>query len=379
MKNTILPLSLVLAFISILALACTVPAPQVIATQTPAPKKEISSPSWQSDWNTLVAEAQKEGKVSLYTSMGTGMRTLMGDILKKNYGLELDFVSGRTAEVLAKISAERRAGLYLADAYVGGNSSQLTLKDSGALRPILPLLLLPEVTDSKMWDGGQMTFLDGDKLILPFVSHVNLPFVINTDLVKTPPGFKDLLGPQWKGKILMHDPTQSGSGNQFITVVFEMHGESAVRQLAQQEPTLVRDYRTHMEWVARGKFPIGTGPSTENIAEFRRMGAPIATPVPADLSYLSTGVGMVSMLSNPAHPAAAKVFVNWLLSKEGQTAYAKGMGDQSRRLDVTTEYTMPDMVRQPGVSYFNVENEEIARKSINYMKLDQEIFGPFLK
>ncbi len=378
MKKVTIALSLVL--LSILAPACAAPEPQVAPTKAPAQKQEASTlPSWQTDWNTLVAEARKEGKVSLYTSMGTELRNQMGEVLKKNYGLELDFVSGRTAEVIAKMNAERRAGLYLADAYVGGSSSQLQLKEAKALRPIEPLLLLPEVTDGKVWDGGQIVFLDKDRTILPFVSHVNLPIVINTDLVKTPPTFKNLLEPQWKGKILMHDPTQSGSGNLFVTAVGELHGESFIRLLAKQEPTLVRDYRTHMEWVARGKFPVGTGPSTENIVEFRNMGAPIATPVPADLSFCSTGVGMISMPDNPAHPNAAKVFINWLLTKEGQTIYAKGMGDDSRRLDVTTEFTMPDMVRKPGVNYFNTETEELAYKRIYYQKLNQEIFAQFLK
>ncbi|MBI2935092.1 MAG: hypothetical protein HYY29_05940, partial [Chloroflexi bacterium] len=80
-----------------------------------------------------------------------------------------------------------------------------------------------------------------------------------------------------------------------------------------------------------------------------------------------------------AHPNAARVFVNWMLSKEGQTVFVKGVGTQSRRIDVTTEYTLPGRVAQPGVKYFATESEELAKKRFDYMTLGKEIFGRYLK
>jgi ABC-type Fe3+ transport system substrate-binding protein len=55
--------------------------------------------------------------------------------------------------------------------------------------------------------------------------------------------------------------------------------------------------------------------------------------------YAGTGSGNLAMLRNAPHPNAAKVFVNWLLSKEGQTAVTKALGQPTRRFDVDTTWT----------------------------------------
>lgn len=335
---------------------------------------------WETEWEKIVESGKKEGKVNLYTSLGTEMRTTLGNAFTKRYGIELNVTSGRTAEIHAKISAERRAGLYVADLYIAGASTQIRLKESGALQPIEPALLLPEVTDRNQWQDGEMAFLDKDRVILVFAAHVNTPIVINSDMVNPPiKSVFELLAPKWKGKILMSDPTIGGAGATFITALGELHGEDFIRKLAGQDPTIVRDYRTHVEWVARGKFPIGTGPNPENVREFVKAGAHVATPPLQDLAFTSSANAMVSFLNHPAHPNAAKVFINWFLTKEGQTAFVKGVGTQSRRSDVTTEYTAPDRIRQPGVKYFNASTEEAARKMIYYQKICKEIFKQFLK
>lgn len=59
------------------------------------------------------------------------------------------------------------------------------------------------------------------------------------------------------------------------------------------------------------------------------------------------------MLVNRApHPNAAMVFLNWLLTKEGQTAWSKGMGYVSRRLDVPTDHVESYWVPKAGVKYW---------------------------
>ncbi len=366
-----------------LLLACVPATPEPLGTKAPVEKSAgggPAKPAQQTEWDKTVAAAKQEGKVTLYTSLGVEMRTILGEALNKTYGLELEMVSGRTLEVIAKMTAERRAGLTLADVYVGGSSSQITLKAEDMLQPMEPFLALPEVLDKKAWLDGELLFLDKARLILIFGSHVNTPVVINRDMVAPPiKTFKEMLDPKWKGKILMQDPSQSGAGNLFAMMVGEIHGEDFLRQLPKQEPAIVQDYRTHVEWVARGKYLIGTGPNPENINEFVKAGAPIAMPTLTDLSYTSSANGLISLLARPGHPNAAKVFVNWLLSKEGQTAFMKGLGSQSRRLDVTTEYTPPERIRQPGVKYINTESEELAQKRIYYQNVNKEIFGQFLK
>ncbi len=363
-----------------LALSCASAGEAPPAAKSPAPKQESPEVSSQAEWNKTVAEAKQEGKVTLYTSMGMEMRTVLAPALKDSYGIELEMVSAPTGQIVAKIISEARAGLHLADVYMGGSSSQLQLKESASLQPVEPFLVLSEVLDKNAWLDGDLSFMDKARLILIFDSHANMPIVINKDMaIPAVKSAKELLDPKWKGKILMHDPSISGAGNVVIVAMGELHGEDFIRQLAAQEPTIVGDYRTLIEWVARGKYPIGIGTNPETVHEFVKAGAPIAMPALSDLAYTSSAQGIVSIPAQLAHPNVAKVFVNWLLSREGQTAYMRGVGTQVRRLDVTTEYLSPETIRQPGVRYLNTETEEIVAKKSYYQKISKEIFGKFLK
>ncbi len=378
-KKTFRFLGLLLGAMIVLG-ACA-PAPVAPEPAKPAPQQQAAPVKAQlGEWDQTVAAARKEGKVTLYTSLSLGMRAAMSEILEQKYGVQLEMVSGRTTEVIAKMTAEKRAGLHLADVFIAGASSQLTVKSNGLSQPMDPALMLPEVLDKKLWTDNDILFLDKDRVVVIFAQQVNAPLMINTDLVSPPvQTVRELLEPKWKGKIVMMDPTRSGAGNLFSLVAGELHGHDFLRALAKQEPAIATDYRSHVEWVARGKYPIGTGPNPENVQEFLNAKAPITVVVPTDLRFVSATNGLMSMIAQPAHPNAARVFVNWMLSKEGQTVFVKGVGTQSRRIDVTTEYTLPGRVAQPGVKYFATESEELAKKRFDYMTLGKEIFGRYLK
>ncbi len=90
------------------------------------------------------------------------------------------------------------------------------------------------------------------------------------------------------------------------------------------------------------------------------------------------GGGTVALVKNAPHPNAARVFINWLLTKEGQTLYSRGYGSASRRLDVPNEGD-PLKIPQPGMKYFNSEEEELILDRPEDMKTAMEIFGFLLK
>ena len=63
-----------------------------------------------------------------------------------------------------------------------------------------------------------------------------------------------------------------------------------------------------------------------------------ALAVPKEGTHTSNGSGTITIVKNPPHPNATKVFVNWLLSKEGQETFGKAIGQATRRLDVDTKW-----------------------------------------
>jgi ABC-type Fe3+ transport system substrate-binding protein len=80
-------------------------------------------------------------------------------------------------------------------------------------------------------------------------------------------------------------------------------------------------------------------------------------------------------INRAPHPNAAKVFLNWLLGKEGQTAFAKAMGYVSRRVDVTTDHVPPYWVPQEGVKYWAGYYEEVATMTPEQEKFLKQVFG----
>jgi ABC-type Fe3+ transport system substrate-binding protein len=129
------------------------------------------------------------------------------------------------------------------------------------------------------------------------------------------------------------------------------------------------------EWIAKGKYPILIGPREEAAVLFRRAGAPVGFVMPREGSYTTCGPGALSLVNRAPHPNAASLFVNCLLTKEGQTINSKAMGTQSARIDVPADFVDPDFVLEPGVRFFPTVSEEFARKKGKYQQLAKELFN----
>lgn len=347
-----------LLLVTLLATACG-------RAQAPPPAAGLKIPTvtapqiadWERKWESAVAEAKKEGKVIVYAGWIPEVRTALGAAFKNKYGIEVEFFPlGRGAELLAKVQAERRAGLVVADVLSSGATTIITgLKPGGLLGPFESTLLLPEIKNPQMWRGGQVPFVDKDHMGLNMVAALQRMVVRNTDVVKENEitTHKDLLKPQFKGKMTLNDPTVTGVGNSLFThFVVDLWGlEEAsefFRQLLKQEPVIVRDNRLHVESVARGKYAVGLGTLADMLANFLAVGAPIAPVITKEGTRVSSGTYSLSIPATSSHPQATIVFVNWLLSQEGQTVISKISHLPSMRVDVPTEGINPIYLPLPG-------------------------------
>jgi ABC-type Fe3+ transport system substrate-binding protein len=123
-----------------------------------------------------------------------------------------------------------------------------------------------------------------------------------------------------------------------------------------QEPGFTRDRRQVAEAVVRGRYPIVCGLALSDLREFQAEGLgknvkPLQLP---EAETIVSGGGLFYFNRAP-HPNAAKVFINWLLSKEGQTVWCQAQGWNSRRVDVPP--SEPDLAPTPGVKYLNPQHE----------------------
>ncbi len=349
---------------------------------SPVPTRATSTQSWEQDWERTVAAARTEGKLVAYNAGGGGIEATLSRGFKDKFGIDIEHVSGRGAELSSKIMLEKRAGLHLGDLYLGGATNPLMeWKPAGILAPIKPLLALPEVLDNSAYYDNEVPFLDKERMyVIPYVQSVGLTIFVNSDVVKTGEikSYAELLNPRWKEKIVLFDPTVSGTAHSWFYFTVTKLGPDYHRQLAKQNPMITRDKRLQVEWVARGKYPVGLAPSKETMGEFQQMGAPVQWVVASEGDYL-TGGGSLSFFDRAPHPNAARVFVNWILSKEGLTTWSRTALMSTSRKDVATDFLPPEARRKPNLQYFSTDSEEAKEKATEATKLSKEIYGPLLK
>ncbi len=298
----------------------------------------------QSEWERTVAAAKREGTVVVSIPTSAELRQQMEAAFHKRFeGIKLELVATRGSAGITRILEEKRAGLHYFDLHIGGTSSIVT----GPLRaeilePVLPWMILPEVRDPKNWWAGHVWADNAQKFIYVFLGYMTETIWYNSDLAKPEEvtSYDDLLQPKWKGKMVILDPRTQGSGESMWAFLWRIKGEGYLRKLAAQEMIVGRNLRQLAETVARGKASLSIGVSYYSYQPFIKAGLPIKTlPVPKEGIYASSGSGNLAILRNAPHPNATKVFVNWLLSKEGQTIFTNAMGQPTRRFDVDTQWT----------------------------------------
>lgn len=341
---------------------------------------------WEVKWRKTLAGANKEGKLVLHTDQSPDVRQALIDNVRKKFGLDLEIVSAKGGQLAEKVMSERRAGLYTVDIAISGTDTPThILKPAGVLESIEQELILPEVLDPQAWFEGRVPFFNRDRTIFSFAAWVNDTILRNTDLVQKDEikSYKDLLNPKWKGKFLWLDPfMRTGSGEQFARIIgAHIMGNDFMRELAKQQPVMTQDKRLVIEWVARGKYPISFGASTSGVLEFKNAGAPVEEFSPVEGGYLTSGgsAGNFYIYKNPPHPQARKIFINWLLSKEGQTLWTQVAGVQSARVDVPTNHLNPKNLRQPGKKYVSTISEEWTSTRDKELDIILDILRPWVK
>ena len=200
-------------------------------------------------------------------------------------------------------------------------------------------MILPQVKDPKNWWGGHIWIDNAKRFIYAFQAYQTENIWYNSELVKPDEirSFDDLLNPKWQGKIGYLDPRTPGSGASLWSYLRDIKGEDYLKKLVAQKLQVGRDQRLLSENLAKGKTSLVLGLTYYSVVPFLKAGLPVKPlPNPREGVYVSGGSGHLTIVKNPPHPNATKVFVNWLLSKEGQELFAKGIGQATRRLDVDT-------------------------------------------
>jgi ABC-type Fe3+ transport system substrate-binding protein len=310
------------------------------AAFTSAPFSQTAKPAWQVEWERAIDLAKKEGKIVISIPASSELRQALEDGFKKRFGIAVESVPARGTAVTRRIIEESKAGISYFDVHIGGSESIVTgVLPENILEPIEPYMMLPQVKDPKNWWGGHIWIDNAKRFIYAFQAYQTENLWYNTDLMKPEEirSLDDLLNPKWQAKIGILDPRTPGSGASMWSYLRDVKGEEYLKKLVAQKLQVGRDQRLLSENLAKGKMSLVIGITYYSVAPFVKAGLPVKPlPTPREGIYVSGGSGHLIIIKNPPHPNATKVFVNWLLGKEGQEIFSQALGQATRRLDVDT-------------------------------------------
>lgn len=329
-------------------------------------------PGWQVEWEKTVEAGKKEGRLMIYVFPGGSMRPIEAGVFQKKFPeIKVIAVAGNP---VPRILAERRAGKYLADMAIGGSATPWELYLAKALDPIKDALILPEVLDESKWWQGKHHYIDPErKYAFKFIGAADYgnSTHYNTNLVN-PNEFKSawhFVHPKWKGKIESRDIRSPGVGSSNIRRFYynPALGPKFIRQLfGDMDITIFRDTRQGVDWLATGKFSICFFCSSRDVERAQSQGLPVASfrGLMKEGASITSSSGNIGLVNRALHPNAAKVYLNWLLSREGQLllqkeySAAEAGSSNSLRMDIPKDMVPADQRPLEGVSYLDVDTWE---------------------
>ncbi len=326
--------------------------------------------NFEQEWSKLIDAAKQEGTLSVASGGAPSRqyRPIMAAFTKK-FGIKVEVATGNATTTINRVLAERKAGKFTVDvALISSRVNNQRLVPSESLVPFAPLLIHPEVLDKSAWYLGRYWYADKFSKFT-FIYHVTkedqYESWYNTDKITAAEmaAIKkqtDFFDPRWKGKIAAQGMGDPSGIRQMIDSYFEPdRGPEWVRTyLLDAGITFTDDRRILETWLVSGRYPLqAVATGTEQYNRLAKKGLPIKQVfLPKKVGLVRAGGSgcCISVFAKAPHPNAAKLFVNWFLSKEGQTlthTMIPAIDRSSLRTDIPFGEVSPDQRREPGKEY----------------------------
>ncbi|MFN3892589.1 MAG: ABC transporter substrate-binding protein [Beijerinckiaceae bacterium] len=263
----------------------------------------------------LIAAAKKEGQLTWYTTQIVNQFARpAAEAFQKKYGIRVNYIRADSNEVTLRIQNEGKAGRVMADVF-DGTGATAALKGANLVAKYIP----------QSAERLPARFRDKDGYWVATNLYVLTPGY-NTDLVKKgtePKSYQDLLDPKWRGKIAWNSSVTPSGGAGFVGVVLAHMGEEKgmayLRQLSGQKITgLQVAARQVLDQVVAGEYAIALNIFNNHAVISASKGAPVSwIPMSPALAVFSC----LSLTAGAPNPNAGKLFIDFLMSEEGQKLY----------------------------------------------------------
>ena len=355
----------IVALVSLLVIlaACApksapVSAPPIAAPQAvvpvPAPAGPARSPE-DIAWQKVVEAAQKEGSLTDYSSSFI-IPPEMQQAFMATTGVKLDVISGRGVEQVERLKTEKRMGSMLAD-ILDNNTTQM--EEAKGLGLLASSADLPVFRERDVWNQEPLG-LDREGKYLPYyiiylAPHINTKLVSTDDEAKLK-SWRDFLDPKWKGKMVVQDP-RLGTMAAYFNVHLKkgLLDEAFMLALGRQQLQFALNKGDVAKAVAIGDAPIALIAATSDTPAY------IAQGLPVKMLDMKEGVwrggAAVGRVEKSPHPNAAKVYLNWLFTPQGQTEISKATLTQPIRKGVVD--LRPEPLKAPVKNALDIDAEAI--------------------
>ena len=278
-------------------------------------------PIFAQELKAIEEGAKKEGKLNLYGSIREDEGKAIFDTFEKKYpGVKLDYFRSSEDKLVSRILTEAKAKTYNFDVLI--TTAAAFLKSFG-----LALKWSPPSASGIIPD-----LLDPDGMTTPVYINTNV-IQYNTKLIAkadVPKSYEDLTHPKWKGKLCAED----SDFEWFVGLQAFMGKDKALdlfKRIAANQPAVRNGHGLVSDLVAAGECPIAINNYGNQVARAQKKGAP--TDFVA-INPVVTIVAPAVVSKNAPHPNAAKLYANWITSKEGQEFIVKNGGRIPVRVDV---------------------------------------------
>ena len=268
--------------------------------------------------------ARREGKVSLYTSAPIAAAQKVVAAFEQKFGIKVELFRSGGTEILRRFMTERDAGRIGADVLVTSDpAAAIDFAAKGLFVPFKPAGF--EQVPSDLNDPAGNYIAQRVSLI---AIYARTDRVAAADMPKT---WDDLTRPQYKGKLVMTDPSFTSLQVSVIAMLSKLRGWDYYEQLNRNDVLIVPSNEQAINLLKSGERSIAAGADAQYANEARLAGHPIQNIFPADGTFAIPAV--TAVVRGAAHPNAAKLLAEYHLSLEAQRLWPAD-GIYAARTDV---------------------------------------------
>jgi iron(III) transport system substrate-binding protein len=308
--------------------------------------------------------AKKEGKVVWYTSLALTSSEKVAKLFETAYpGVKVEVHRTGSQRILQRMMQELQANIK--------NVDVVHTSDAGHYVLLKEKKLLMRYTPAGV-DAFAAGFKDKDGYHYGLRATVNV-IAYNTKAIppaEAPRTWKDLLDPKWRGKLVTAHPGYSGVIATHVLALVHLHGWDYFKALAQNKPMLVQSAVDPSGVVASGERPVAVDGGDYTFYQVKKKGNPV------EIVYPKEGVPLVvspsAITSFAPHPNAAKLFTDFIFSKDVQQVLADTEGLYSGHPQVTYP---PDKPRLSDLKLLSVDAEELEKRNEEIKSRFVEFFG----